>query len=316
MLHVVNGDSTRYGLELGGVSGDIVSWPDVLHDGPTPRGLSPDEWRRVRVEFLASRGNGDGADLARRYAEDDAALERWREHDEIVLWFEHDLYDQLILIRHLDWISGLRDRHRARFSLVQSSTYLGPMEPDRLAALLPTRAAITDEQLRLGTRAWDAFRAPEPHALEDLVAGDSSALPYLSGALLRHLEDYPSVRNGLSRSEQQLLDALAAGSETLPAAFTACSRMEERIFMGDWTFLAIAKGLASATSPLIAGDLADVPRLLPDRRVSLTSMGREVREGRSDHVALNGIDRWAGGVHLTRDRCYRWNGTVLILTRS
>ena len=316
MLHVVNGDSTRYGLERGGVSGDIVSWPDVLHDGPTPRGLSPDEWRRVRVEFLASRGNGDGTDLARRYAEDDEALERWREHDEIVLWFEHDLYDQLILIRHLDWISGLRDRHRAQFSLIQSSTYLGPLAPDRLAALFPTRVAITEEQLRLGTRAWDAYCAPEPHALEKLIKDNTSALPYLRGALRRHLEDYPSIGNGLSRSEQQLLDALAAGAETLPQAFTACSRMEERIFMGDWTFLAIAKGLASSASPLIAGDLADVTQSLPARSVSLTPIGRDVREGRSDHVSLNGLDRWMGGVHLTRERCYRWNGTALIQTRS
>ena len=36
MLHVLNGDSARIGLEQSGIPGEIVVWPDVLYDGPTP----------------------------------------------------------------------------------------------------------------------------------------------------------------------------------------------------------------------------------------------------------------------------------------
>ena len=32
--------------------------------------------------------------------------------------------------------------------------------------------------------------------------------------------------------------------------------------------------------------------------VALTDAGRGVLDGAADHVALNGIDRWIGGVHL------------------
>jgi hypothetical protein len=316
MLHVLNGDSTRMGLERAGMAGDFVSWGDVLHEGPTPAGVTPEEWRRVRVSYLASRGYGEKAAIARRYAEDDGILDRWREHEEVVFWFEHDLYDQLILIRHLDWMSRLTDRQATRWSLIQSSTYLGPLQPEPLAALFPTRVPVTDEQIRIGRRAWQAYCAPEPHKLEQLATEPMNALPYLPGALRRHFEDYPSSRNGLSRSEAQLLDALAAGAETLPAAFGACARMEERVFMGDWTFLSIAKGLASVTHPLIDADLADAVQTLPSVRVSLTATGQDVRDGRADHVALNGLDRWAGGVHLTGERHYRWNGASLVLTRS
>jgi hypothetical protein len=315
MLHVTNGDSTRLGLERAGVPGDFVSWPDVLHEGPTPAGLSPDEWRRVRVQFLASRGYGSEAEIAQRYAADDEAMERWREHDEVVLWFEHDLYDQLILIRHLDWITRLSNRDATRFSLIQASTYLGPMPPEQLARLFPARVPITEEQLQLGSRAWQAYCATEPLPLQHLAAEDTSALPFLHGALHRHFEDYPSSSNGLSRSEAQLLDVLAEGARTLPEAFGACSRREERVFMGDSTFLSIAKSLASAAHPLIDGDLAGAIRELPDGDVLLTSTGRDVRDGRADHIDLNGIDRWAGGVHLTPQRCYRWNGRDLTLTR-
>jgi hypothetical protein len=45
--------------------------------------------------------------------------------------------------------------------------------------------------------------------------------------------------------------------------------------------------------------------------VALTGAGRDVLAGRSDHVELNGIDRWMGGVHLTRRSLWRWDGSAL-----
>jgi hypothetical protein len=315
-LHIVNGDSTRIGLERAGVPGHIVSWGDVLHEGPTPAGVTPEEWRRVRVQYLARQGFGSEADIARRAVDDDALMDSWAEHEEVVLWFEHDLYDQLILIRHLDWISRLTNRGATRFSLVCGATYLGPLDPGELAALLPTRTEVTDAQVRLGARGWQAFCAPDPHGLQEFAAADTSALPFLAGALRRHFEEYPSGRNGLSRSEQQILDAVAAGSGTLRDAFVACARMEERIFMGDSTFFAIARDLASAPHPLLAVDVSGGEQSLAAGPVALTTLGRSVRDGREDHVSLNGIDKWRGGVHLTAARCYRWSGETFMLTAS
>src|SRR5688500_14704322 len=85
-LHVLNGDSTPTGLERSGVPGQFVSWADVLYEGPTPAGVTPDEWRRVRVQYLAGRGYGNETDIARRGAEDDARMESWRNHEEVVFW--------------------------------------------------------------------------------------------------------------------------------------------------------------------------------------------------------------------------------------
>jgi len=316
MLHIVNGDSTRMGLERSTVPGTCASWGDVLHEGPTPAGVAPEEWRRVRVEYLASR---DGTDLdehfahvARQYEREDAALASWPGHDEVVFWFEHDLYDQLILIRHLDWLSRISDRHGTRFSVICGSTYLGPLKPEQLAGLFPTRTPIAEAQVQLGRRAWRAFCAPEPHALELVAKSDTSALPFLAGALVRHFEDYPSIENGLSRSEAQILKAIDAGASTIHDAFGACAKMEERVFMGDVTFWTIASRLASAPHPLMDVPNGPVGHGFPDGQVALSDVGREVLAGQVDHVRLNGIDRWMGGVHLTASKSYRWNGERLI----
>jgi hypothetical protein len=42
--------------------------------------------------------------------------------------------------------------------------------------------------------------------------------------------------------------------------------------------------------------------------LELTKVGRRVLAGRADHIALNGIDRWIGGVHLRGYRVrWRWD---------
>jgi hypothetical protein len=312
LLHIVNGDATREPLERSGVPGTFISWSDVLHDGPTPAGLSVPEWRRVRAEHLTSMLAGAGdVDVAVQYGREDESLESWREYDEIVFWVEHDLYDQLLLVRHLDWVAGMEDRGSARFSLVAHDTYLGLLQPGDFPALFTGRRPVTEEQLRLGTRTWEAFRDPDPTGLQEFARTPSTELPFLAGAIRRHLEDFPSASNGLARSEAQILRALVAGPAAPDATFGAASRMEERIFMGDSVFWSIVRRLASAPHPPIVLDVQPRPGRLPTGTIALTTIGQELLAGETDHVALNGIDRWMGGAHLTPAQYWRWNGEQL-----
>jgi hypothetical protein len=48
----------------------------------------------------------------------------------------------------------------------------------------------------------------------------------------------------------------------------------------------------------------------------ITAAGRSVIQNAADAVALNGIDLWYGGVHLTSDNLWRWNATRQKLERS
>ena len=73
------------------------------------------------------------------------------EHDEIVLWFEHDLYDQLQLVQVLDGLSALRG---PPISLVCEAEYLGKWRPERAAELFtrdpPHAPAFPGGAVRLG----------------------------------------------------------------------------------------------------------------------------------------------------------------------
>jgi hypothetical protein len=316
MLHVTNGESTLVTLARSGVPGRFSSWDDILHDGPTPL-VSGDEWVRVRAQYFASVGYGEAADMARDFKIKDDALEALRGEDEVVFWFEHDLYDQLLLIRHLWWIGRHREAAR-RFSIVIGSDYLGMLTPADFPPRFERREAITDEQIALGTEAWTAYCGDDPTRLVafadvgHLPPEGGSRLPYLGRAIRRLLEEFPSAKNGLSRTERQILDVLAEGDRSPEQTFVAASKLEDDIWLGDWSFWTTVQRIGAGPHPLVRMDVTPREDRLPSGTLSITDAGRRVRGGHADHITLNAPSRWIGGTRLQSDRQWRWTGLSFI----
>lgn len=300
MLHITNGDCAAEGLRRAGLPGTVVISADALHEGPAPP-VEGDDWHSLRASYLASRGHDGEERIRLRLAEWDKAADAGMDQDEVVLWFEHDLFDQLLLIRLLDRIASWP--RRPLITLVSTDRYLGQLSPAELAGLFPMRREVTKDQLALGQTAWGAFRSADPSDLEVVLSVDTSALPFLAGALRRHLEEFPSTREGLSRTERDILTILMRGPRSPRDLFPAQQVFESRIFMGDSTFGWILDELAGSTPALIVMRGAS-----PGAGVAaITSFGRDVLDGRADRVATCGIDRWLGGVHVAGPAPWRWD---------
>jgi hypothetical protein len=292
-----------------------VVWRDVLHEGPVPD-VGDEELRDVRARFLGAGDEAAVAAVRRALEERDAALAGGRDGD-YVLWFEADLYDQLQLAQLLARLAELRVAPE-RISLICIGEYLGiahfgglgELGPEQLAGLPATAlVTLTEEALALATKAWTALRAPEPRSLAEIVAARSPELRFMAEAFDRLGREYPWTRDGLSLTERRLLAAIARGAPAAGDAFVTAAAREARPFLGDtWAFAAIER-LARATVPLVAVE----PSGSVDRfaAVSLTDAGDRVLRGEADHVALNGVDRWVGGVRLLgRDVGWRWDDGV------
>ncbi len=316
MLHIADGESVAGTLRRSGLPGVVAVCGDLLYEGPAPGGVTAGGWIEARAAFIRDAGFATLED-GRRYVEAaDRTLASYGDHDEVVLWLDHRLSDQLILIRALDWFSR-RELGNTRLSLICLGRYpgiepfvgLGQLKPDQLASLADTRAGVTDAQLQSAREAWAAFTAPDPTAIERLIRTGTPALPFLTAALTRHLQQFPAVSNGLARTEQEALTILRdQGSVAAQRLFVAVQDREELLFMGDWSFYRMLRDLASAGSPLV--EVRDW-RAPYDRwhasMVRLTAAGRAVVEERTDSIHLNGIDRWVGGVHLTNVNVWRWD---------
>ena len=306
MLHVTNGDAAAPALRRGGVEGEILPWRDVLHDGPVPAGLDDAGLREVRARFLSDVGLAPYeqalADLAAR----DGALERGLAEGSVVLWFEHDLYDQLQLLQVLERIQ--RRGAAGPVRLVNPPAYIHALDSARVSHFLADTAELPGDALTLAARAWEAFRAPD---LAGLLRMDlrHPALPHLAAARVRLCQELPGTADGLARTERQILQPLER-TESLPLAelFPAATRdVEEPVWLGDASFALYVERLAGAPRPALRA-VDDAPLRAPgprddrraffERRVALTSFGHLLLEGSADWVRENGLDRWLGGMRL------------------
>jgi hypothetical protein len=317
VLHLTNGDSAAGSLRQSGLPGDVIVWADVLHEGPAPAEHG-DGWRQARARYLSAAGHGAFFHVLRDYERADAALDRYREHDELVLWFEHDLFDQLLLARHLHWL-GTQGQADTRLSLICIDRFpgferfdgLGQLTPPQLGSLFPSRQPLTPAQLRAGADLWRAFTSDDPGGLNVVAQRGVVELPFAAGAIRRLLEEFPGVQDGLSRTERTVLEQVREGPRDWREVFLWVQRQEERVFMGDTTFWRIVRDLAAGRDPLVHVTIEqESARSLPVAQMAIAPAGQRAIGG-EDAVRLRGIDRWIGGVHLTPDRLWRWDGAAV-----
>jgi hypothetical protein len=281
MLHVTNGDSPVSAIEQVTGSRNVLAWRDILHEGPTPAGLRLEQLSDIRARFLADCGFGKYKELRREFGERDKAL---LSADAVTLWFEHDLYDQLQLIQILSAIP------KKKTLLICSDLYMGEMDVEQMAKVQMLRSPVTESQFELARRAWVAFCAPDRQALDAIMQEDTSALPFLGAALRRHLEEFPDERTGLGRNDSQILRAVEAGAKSFHEIFAATAQREEPRYMADAPFRFYIDRLTNCRKPLLTSG-----------PIHLTDTGRKVLAGEQNYIALNGLDRWLGGVHLQRN---------------
>ena len=311
LLHVTNGESAGTTLRQTTLGGAVLSWQDVLHEGPVPA-LPRQQLLLTRARFLAECGWGSEAALRSSLERRDLQyLDALRAGAHVVLWFEHDLYDQLQLI---DALTLARSIDAAPELIVIGSfpgrpsfAGLGELTPDELETLWPSRMRATTEALESAERAWSALCEPEPDALAELATHEDPSLPFLSPALRRLLDELPSPNDGLSRTERLALETIAAGARTASAAFVAAQRLEDAPFLGDTWFFRTLSALGQGDTRLVEGDGAPLPSAPPlsdgqafmRLELRVTPAGERVLRGEANRVELLGIDRWIGGTHIT-----------------
>jgi len=323
MLHITNGDNAVALMHEAGLSGEYLPWRDILHEGPVPAGLDLSELSEVRARFIADCGWGGYTDVLAEFRHRDARLIRCLQDEEVVLWFEHDLYDQLQILQILDWLA-VHAPEKTRLSLiciaehpeVDSFHGLADLLPHHMGPLLEQRSPLTRNQVALASAGWRAFGSADPRDVEGFLRLDTAVLPFLAPALRRHLEEFPGLGDGLSRTQRTILEVLAAGPCNPIALFRRAQAREPARFMGDWPFWRHLQQLSRGPAPLVRTDQGPDSRFPPRSHtdkalqgltVRLTAAGKAALEGRLDHTVANGIDRWLGGVHLTPDSLWRWD---------
>jgi hypothetical protein len=309
-LHIRCGSDIRDKLRSAGFTGDFLEYSDPVFDGPLP---DVPDLIAARAHILAG-GAGKllgftEAECLARMRDAEQRLTAAHRYERVVLWFEHDCYDQLILARCLSRLAEgplpacleliCIDRHPD----VPRFNGLGQLEPAALAGLWPARHAVTPEQIALGQAIWGALRQPDPSGLQTIARTGTAALPIAAPALWRHLRELPGATDGLSLTQRLVLEILVEGPTRIGRIFAAMvNGREPLVFMGDIGLLGTVEAMARTDSPVLTIEPGE--ELFP-RVATISETGRQVLAGRIDYLSLGPPERWVGGV--VTDGQWRWD---------
>lgn len=296
-LHITNGDAVLHLWKKAGLLGTHLAWRDVLHEGPVPAGSSLESLSRIRADYLASRGYGNAIKLHHDFEKRDALIRRANAFEEIVLWFEHDLYDQLHVLQILAVLQE-QGIGAGAVQLIQSDNYLGMLSADEIMALYPKRRFLTSVMAEGAAKAWCSFTSNAPEQIDAAARERYVGFPFLSAALRRLCEEFPATGSGLSRTQKHVLEACARGARQKDDIFRRSQAREEASFLGDSTCYAHIDDLCAEPAPLLS---------TLETGFEPTVLGRRVLAGDADWLEHQPVDRWIGGSHLTRENFWRWD---------
>jgi hypothetical protein len=317
-LHIRCGHDLQASLKEAGFGGDyyVDIYPYLM--GPVREGPGCLEQRARHI--VDCYGNQFDPPLEyegqlRALEDGERALHDSADYERVVLWFEHDVTDQLSLIHLLGHYA--RHRRPPRLELVNISDFpgagrfsgLGELPPEALRLVWKTRKAVGAAQLRLGLDAWRALANPDPRPLAAIMRSNTPALPLLAAALHRHLRELPSAANGLSLTEELALTLMAqplpdwGGIVDLGKIFRALHRDTDPLpGQGDGHVRDRVLNMEGASARVFercTGVRPDGKSQPPWTDIlSITDLGRAVLKGDTDFMSLTPPGRWVGGVEI------------------
>jgi len=210
-LHVSNGESLTSRLREIGITGSILSWEEILCEGPTTYSIETRELFKLRRDYL-----GNTYDLEidlKAYNQEINKLSNTSQYDEIVLWFEYDLFCH---INMLAVISLLQQRHIQKpLYLVCSGRIKGDADLKGLSELssaqlekhYKNKVLLKHEDIELAKTLWGIYCGKDHNLFKPFIVKKSSFL-YLGNCLKAHLMRFPDSVTGLGTLEQNILKIL------------------------------------------------------------------------------------------------------------
>ena len=302
-LNITNGDCAVNALKEAGVVGDFLPWRDVLHLGPLLPGELMGRFEQSRVLFLSQYFGLTSKEVSEKFKSRQLYLNNLSQYQTIRLWFEHDLYDQLQLIQVLAFLSTSCELQKVRW--IVTNQYLGTAHTKDIQELFRFDLAVPEACWCQAPELWHTLVNESPQLWGEFNFSLLEDWPFITETFDRLKNEFPDKYTGLSLTQTLLLKTLTSASMPGMAMFEAYGKQEWAVFLGDAVFEKELAALLHAKCPLlfIETDYGD----WGDDVWALTPVGIDVLIGKKNHVKLNGIDKWIGGVHLNENRCWWFN---------
>ncbi|MAD98480.1 MAG: DUF1835 domain-containing protein [Flavobacteriaceae bacterium] len=210
-LHITNGDSTTDYLKKIDLQGDYITWREMLCEGKTTIDVGSESFWKNRFSYLKSSYKITKQKFINYTLKEYRNLCNKKNLDEIVLWFENDLYCQINMIAVLSWIKRYRDGYT--ISLVhppqkQKTLFKGFSEltENQIQQQYKKRVLLSQDDIEYADYIWQLYCSESPLRLETVHKfNPMSPFQNLTTAIENHLKRFPSIGNGLNAVENNIV---------------------------------------------------------------------------------------------------------------
>lgn len=216
ILHITNGDSTTNYLKKLNFKGDFITWREMLCEGKTEVKVGSEHFWKSRFDFLKQSYKITKKQFIDLTLKEYRNLCNQKSQEEIVLWFEYDLFCQINMIAVISWLK--RYRKGRKISLVCSGEINGSSKKFGLSELsekqikehYKNKVELTQDDISYADYVWQLYCSNDPIKLQNVYQyQQNTTFKYLIDSLLAHLQRFPSIDNGLNSLENNILNIAA-----------------------------------------------------------------------------------------------------------
>lgn len=209
VLHIVNGDSLAEQMQELNLPGELVIWRELLCEGPTLQEINSDFFK-LRKKFLKKTYNISAENYEERFIAEIKRLKSFNNYDEVVLWFEFDLFCH---INMLAAINLLAQKEKSRpITLVCSRKLKGEKEFKPLSQLslkelknhYDNRIHLNSDDIEIASLIWELYCGNNPLKLKPQIKVQTN-FEYLSSCIRAHIERFPNSISGINTLEKNIL---------------------------------------------------------------------------------------------------------------
>jgi hypothetical protein len=208
ILHITNGNVlTDYLRELD-FTDDILTWQEMLCEGPTIPAIASDKFFEIRSQFL--RDHYDIEVNTDELKSELSKLDDADKYSEIHLWFEYDLFCHINLLGVINLLHQKEIKTplylicSGRVEGEKNLKGLGELTPKQITEHYQNRALLTKEDIDLAIALWRTYCGTDHNILKPYIVTKSN-FKYMTNCLKAHLKRFPHQKSGLSVLEDNIL---------------------------------------------------------------------------------------------------------------
>jgi hypothetical protein len=212
-LHITNGDSFTERLKSLDFPGDILTWREMLCEGPATKDIFSDEFITERSSFLKRHSNSSTLQEEYEALAFSFKTLNFETYHSIVLWFEYDLFC------HVNFAAAVYflNKHHTSIPLYlicsghienQNELFaLNELNNKQLLVEAEKRIQLSSQEIETLSTFWECYVSEKHSDLLKLTINDTK-LPYLKHCISAHLQRFPEKETGINTLEFKVLNAI------------------------------------------------------------------------------------------------------------